>query len=145
MESLNARRGCTLNHERTTVRFFGLQVWVYFLRLVDSAWLGRCHHVRCFECTRDATADTQSVELGVPDFTTRRPWFDTEMTIGFRPRRGRNATLNLIFFFWKKSSKSNKNKLFFVWVGAPQHDKTAHRGEPRDDDHFGHISSQWFS
>jgi len=27
------------------------------------------------------TADTQGVELGVPDFTTRRPWFETEMTM----------------------------------------------------------------
>ena len=51
---------------------------------------------------RDVTADTQDVELGVPDFTTRRPWFETEMTIGFRPRRGRNSTLNLIFFFEKE-------------------------------------------
>ena len=48
------------------------------------------------------TADTQGVELDVPDFTTRRPWFETEMTIGFRSTRcGRNATLNLIFFLEK--------------------------------------------
>ena len=69
------------------------------LGFVDSARVGRCHHVRCSECTRDVTADTQDVELDVPDFTTQRPWFETEMTIGFRPRRGRKATLNLIFFF----------------------------------------------
>ena len=41
------------------------------LRFVDSARVGRCHHVRCSECTSDVTADTQDVELGVSDFTTR--------------------------------------------------------------------------
>ena len=112
-------------------------------------------------------ADTQGVELGVPDFTTRRPWFETEMTIGFRPRRGRNATLNLIFFFEKRVVRVIKINLFLFELGhpnmikphiaasrattitsvtcpvsdSPQHDKTAHRGEPRDDDHFGHNLS----
>ena len=33
----------------------------------------------------NVTADAQDVELDVPDFTTRRPWFETEMSIGFRP------------------------------------------------------------
>ena len=71
------------------------------------------------KCTeRRTTADTQGVELGVPDFTTRRPWFETEMTIGFRPGRRRNATLNLIFF-QKKSSKSNKINFFLFELGHP--------------------------
>jgi hypothetical protein len=65
------------------------------------------------------TVDTQGVELGVPDFTTRRPWFETEMTIGFRPRHGRNATLNLIFFFFEKRVvRVIKINLFFSW-GTP--------------------------
>ena len=64
------------------------------------------------------TADTQDVELGVPDFTTRRPWFETEMTIGFRPRRGRNATLNLIFFFEKRVVRVIKINFFFE-LGHP--------------------------
>ena len=82
------------------VLFFGLQVWVYFyvswtpLESADVTMSGVSSALE--------TADTQGVELGVPGFTTRRPWFETEMTIGFRPRRGRNATLNLIFFLKKE-------------------------------------------
>ena len=75
--------------------------------------------VRCFECTRDVTAHTQDVELGVPDFTTRRPWFETEMTIGFRPRRGRNVTLNLIFFFEKRVVRVIKINFFCLSWGTP--------------------------
>ena len=65
------------------------------------------------------TADTQDVELGVPDFTTRRPWFETEMTIGFRPRRGRKATLNLIFFFEKRVVRVIKINFFLFELGHP--------------------------
>ena len=61
----------------------------------------------------NVTADAQDVELDVPDFTTRRPWFETETTIGFRPRRGRNATLNLIFFE-KRVVRVIKINFFFV-------------------------------
>ena len=64
------------------------------------------------------TAHTQGVELGVPGFTTRRPWFETEMTIGFRPRRGRNVTLNLIFFFEKRVVRVIKINFFFE-LGHP--------------------------
>ena len=42
--------------------------------LVLQAMLkSRCHTIRCgcFECTRDVTADTQDVELDLPDFTSR--------------------------------------------------------------------------
>ena len=82
--------------------------------VLQAVLKSRCHHVRCacFECTRDLTADTQEVDLDVPDFTTRRPWFETEMTIGFRPRRGRNATLNLIFFFEKRVVRVIKINFF---------------------------------
>ena len=65
------------------------------------------------------TAHAQGVELGVPDFTTRRPWFETEMTIGFRPRRGRNATLNLIFFFEKRLVRVIKINFFLFELGHP--------------------------
>ena len=67
----------------------------------------------------NVTAHTQGVELGVSDFTTRRPWFETEMTIGFRPRRGRNATLNLIFFFEKRVVRVIKINFFLFELGHP--------------------------
>lgn len=40
------------------------------------------------------------------------------MTIGFRPRRGRNVTLNLIFFFEKRVVRVIKINFFFE-LGHP--------------------------
>ena len=41
--------------------------------VLQAVLKSRCHHARCacFECTRDLTADTQDVDLDIPDFTSR--------------------------------------------------------------------------
>ena len=55
--------------------------------VLQAALKSRCHDVRCgcFECIRDVGAeDSQDVELGVADFTSRCPWFETEIFVSLK-------------------------------------------------------------
>ena len=63
------------------------------------------------------------------------------MTIGFRPRRGRNATLNLIFFE-KRVVRVIKINFFLFELGHPNMIKPHIDVDVKHDElHYAHIRS----